>query len=170
MKRSILLKQFFCLLAITWFVSCAENRQDITPSAEFAPYISAYTGGVISRQASIRIELAQELPMVDLNDLAENPFSFSPALKGKAHWLDNSTIEFVPDENELHPGELYVGTFRLGDFMQVDKKLEVFHFSFRVQPRAFAIQADSPLITSPDYLSIEGEIHFSDAVEPADAE
>lgn len=170
MKRSILLKPLLCLLTILSLAACADKRQDITPSPEFAPYINAYTGGVISRQASIRIELAQELPMVDLNDLTENPFSFSPSIQGKAHWIDNSTIEFVPNENELQPGELYVGTFQLGDYVKVKKGLEQFRFSFRVQPRAFALYSDSAQILSSDYLSIKGEVRFSDAVTPQDAE
>ena len=114
-QHSTLLSTLLFLLASALFSACTGTRQDITPSAEFAPYISAYTGGVISSHATIHIELAQDLPMVDLNDLADNPFSFSPALGGKARWLDNRTLEFEPDEGSLRPGELYHGTFRLGD-------------------------------------------------------
>ena len=172
MKQNIASQLLHCLLAIALLSACADSRKDITPSAEFAPYVSAYTGGVISRQATIRIELAQDLPLVDLNDLKENPFSFSPSLPGKAHWLNNNTIEFVPEANALQPGELYVGTFRLGDFLPVKKGLEKFEFSFRVQERNFAMYAEAPTITetNPAYLSIKGEIRFSDAVEQTEAE
>ena len=163
------LQTLLCLLAIALFAACTGNRQDITPSVEFAPYVSAYTGGVISSQSTIRIELAQDLSVVDLNELEENPFSFSPALDGKAHWLDNHTIEFVPDEGALQSGELYNGIFRLGDFVAVKEGLEEFRFSFRVQPRTFTMQAETPVITSADYLSLAGEIHFSDAVTTAEA-
>lgn len=172
MKRNTVPLSLICLLAIVLFAACTGQRKDITPSAEFAPYISAYTGGVISRQATIRIELAQDLPMVDLNDLKENPFSFSPSLKGTAHWLDNNTIEFVPEAGELQPGELYVGAFRLGDFISVKKELEEFEFSFRVQERNFTIYTETPTITEahPANLSIKGEIQFSDAVELTEVE
>ena len=78
MQRDIAFKLLPCLLASLLLFACDGQRKDISPSAEFAPYINAYTGGVISRQATIRIELAQDLPMVDLNNLADNPFSFSP--------------------------------------------------------------------------------------------
>lgn len=164
------LQTLLCLLAIALFAACAGNRRDITPSAEFAPYVNAYTGGVISSQGTIRIELAQDLPVVDLNELKETPFSFSPALDGKAHWLDNHTIEFVPDEGALQSGELYNGVFRLGDFVAVKEGLEEFRFSFRVQPRTFTMQAETPVITSADYLSLAGEIRFSDAVTTTEAE
>ena len=93
---------------------------------------------------TIRVELTQDLPVVDLNDLEKNPFDFSPSLRGKAHWLDNHTIEFVPDEGELRPGELYHGTFRLGDFLAVEENLQEFRFSFRVQPRTFTVQTEAP--------------------------
>ena len=82
-------------------------------------------GGVISQNSTIRIELTHDQPMVDMNnELKSNPFSFSPSLKGKAYWVSNNTIEFVPEEGALKPGTLYEGTFRLGDFIEVDKKLK----------------------------------------------
>lgn len=85
------------LTVITGFSSCKSNQKDIIPSAEYAPYVNAYTGGVISQNSTIRIELTQDQPMVDLNqELKDNPFSFSPSLKGKTYWVSNNTIEFVP--------------------------------------------------------------------------
>lgn len=169
-QYSHLLHTLLCLLAIALCSACSGTRRDITPSAEFAPYISAYTGGILSSQATIRVELTQDLPVVDLNDLEKNPFDFSPSLRGKAHWLDNHTIEFVPDEGELRPGELYHGTFRLGDFLAVEENLQEFRFSFRVQPRTFTVQTEAPVITSPDRLSIAGEIRLSDALETSEVE
>ena len=169
-QHSTLLSTLLFLLASALFSACTGTRRDITPSAEFAPYISAYTGGVISSRATIRIELAQDLPMVDLNDLADNPFSFSPALGGKARWLDNRTLEFEPDEGSLRPGELYHGTFRLGDYLTVPDGLEKFRFSFRVQPRTFTMHLETPVITSPEYLSVAGEIRLNDILPTADVE
>ena len=82
-KRFIISK-LLCLLLIVYAISsCTSTPKDIIPSAEYAPYVNAYTGGVISQSSTIRIELAQDQPMVDLNnELKDNPFSFSPSLKG----------------------------------------------------------------------------------------
>lgn len=55
------------LTVIAGFSSCKSNQKDIIPSAEYAPYVNAYTGGVISQNSTIRIELTQDQPMVDLN-------------------------------------------------------------------------------------------------------
>ena len=161
------------LTVIAGFTSCKSNQKDIIPSAEYAPYVNAYTGGVISQNSTIRIELTQDQPMVDLNqELKDNPFSFSPSLKGKTYWVSNNTIEFVPEEGALKPGAFYEGTFRLGDFVDVDKKLEEFNFSFRVQERNFSIHTDPITVTAtqPDQVTVTGEIRFSDIVKKEEVE
>lgn len=161
------------LTVIAGFSSCKSNQKDIIPSAEYAPYVNAYTGGVISQNSTIRIELTQDQPMVDLNqELKDNPFSFSPSLKGKTYWVSNNTIEFVPEEGALKPGAFYEGTFRLGDFVDVDKKLKEFNFSFRVQERNFSIHTDpiSVTATQPDQVTVTGEIRFSDVVKKEEVE
>ena len=160
-----------CLLASTFF-ACKEKAKDIVPSAEFAPYITAYTGGIVSQRSTIRIELAHEQPIVDLNkELDNNPFSFTPSLKGKTYWTNNNTLEFVPEEGALKPGQFYEASFRLSDFVKVDNKLKEFNFSFRVQERNFAIRTEalSQTDTQPDKVTVNGEINFSDAVSPEDA-
>ena len=149
---------FFLLLMIVSFSSCTRTQKDIIPSAEYAPYVNAYTGGVISQNSTIRIELTHEQPMVDLNnELKENPFSFSPSLKGKAYWK---------------PGSLYECTFQLGKFVEVDKKLKEFNFSFRVQERNFTLSIEPLPITDaqPDEINIKGEICFSDIVKKEEVE
>ena len=161
------------LTVIAGFSSCKSNQKDIIPSAEYAPYVNAYTGGVISQNSTIRIELTQDQPMVDLNqELKDNPFSFSPSLKGKTYWVSNNTIEFVPEEGALKPGAFYEGTFHLGDFVDVDKKLEEFNFSFRVQERNFSIHTDPMTVTAtqPDQVTVTGEIRFSDVVKKEEVE
>lgn len=172
--RSISATGLFLLIMITvGLYSCTRTQKDIIPSADYAPYVNAYTGGVISQNSTIRIELTHDQPMVDLNnELKSNPFSFSPSLKGKAYWVSNNTIEFVPEEGALKPGTLYEGTFRLGDFIEVEKKLKEFNFSFRVQERNFTLQLESLPITAaqPNEINIKGEIRFSDVVKKEEVE
>ena len=172
--RSISTTGLLLLIMMTvGLYSCTRTQKDIIPSADYAPYVNAYTGGVISQNSTIRIELTHDQPMVDLNsELKNNPFSFSPSLKGKAYWVSNNTIEFVPEEGAMKPGTLYEGTFQLGDFIEVDKKLKEFNFSFRVQERNFTLQLESLPITAtqPDEINIKGEIRFSDVVKKEEVE
>lgn len=166
-------KLFYLLLLVSVLSSCENTPKDIIPSAEYAPYVSAYTGGVISQNSSIRIELAQDQPMVDLNnELKDNPFSFSPSLKGKAYWISNNTIEFVPEEGTLKPGKFYEATFQLGDFVEVDSRLKEFNFSFRVQERNFTLLTEPITVTAtqPDVVNVKGELRFSDTVKKEEVE
>lgn len=164
---------FLLTMMIVCISSCTRSQKDIIPSAEYAPYVNAYTGGVISQGSTVRIELTHDQPMVDMNnELKDNPFSFSPSLKGKAYWVSNNTIEFIPEEGALKPGTFYEGTFQLGDFIEVDKSLKEFDFSFRVQERNFSIYMDPITIagTQPDIVNIKGEIRFSDIVKKEEVE
>lgn len=164
----------FLLTMMAGLTSCQHATQDITPSAEYAPYINAYSGGILSQSSTVRIELTREQPMVDLNNaLKDNPFSFSPSLKGKAYWVNNSTIEFVPEEGALQPGTLYEATFRLGDFVKTDdSKLHKFRFSFRVQERNFTLHTFPVTVTAeqPKEAAIKGEIRFSDSMKKEEVE
>lgn len=161
---------FFLIVAIVVFSSCEQAKKDIIPSADYAPYVSAYTGGVISQTSTIRIELAQDKPMVDLNnELKDNPFSFSPSLKGKTYWVSNNTLEFAPEEGALQPGKLYEVSFQLGKFVNVDSNLKEFNFSFRVQASDFSLQVEPLTSTNAtsqsDQVTVKGEVRFSDATQ-----
>lgn len=172
-KRNYLIG--ICIIVVTGVLglfSCSRSHKEVIPSVEYAPYVNAYTGGVISQSSPIRIELAQDQQMVELNhELADNPFRFSPSLKGKAYWVNNNTIEFMPEEGELHPGEMYQATFKLGDFVKVDRQLKDFDFSFRVKERTFALHIDPLTIreNAPEEVTVKGEIRFSDKVSPEQA-
>ena len=111
--------QVYFTLALMLFAgfalsSCKQKKGEIFPSLEFAPYVSAYTGGVISSNSTIRVELAQKQEIIELGaEAKERLFSFSPTLKGKTYWVDNRTLEFIPDSGALKPGMLYNTTFAL---------------------------------------------------------
>ena len=175
MKRTISIPVFFSMLLmiIISMNSCADCQKEVIPSSEYAPYVNAYTGGVISSSSPIRIELTHDQPVVDLNnELKDNPFHFSPSLKGKAYWVSNNCIEFLPEEGELKPGTLYEASFKLGDFVKVEKRLKEFNFSFRVQEKNFSLALEPLDITAaaPDYASVKGEIRFSDVIDNAHVE
>ena len=111
---------FFLLLMIVSFSSCTRTQKDIIPSAEYAPYINAYTGGVISQNSTIRIELTHEQPMVDLNnELIKRAFTHSSYVNETKKGEDYERLEFLGDKvldflvseylyvNEhLHEGEM----------------------------------------------------------------
>ena len=108
--------QLFILL-ISFMVLQACNKKDkwIEVDPSFSQYIDAYTSGIVSKTAAIRIQLSVDAstthPIGEIVD--QGLFSFSPSVKGKAIWLDARTVEFKPVENLLSD-QLYKVTFQLG--------------------------------------------------------
>ncbi|MDR3061498.1 MAG: alpha-2-macroglobulin [Dysgonamonadaceae bacterium] len=168
MKKKVQFHDYFCycfLMSLILF-SCSQNKE-IIPSSEYAPYINAFTGGSISSQSTIKIEFAQEQPVVELNiELKDELFKFSPSIKGKTYWINNRTVEFVPDSGQLKQGTLYNASFRLGKVMNVEKKLSKFAFSFRVTPQNFGLEMHPYFVdeSNPEVASIEGILRFGDRV------
>jgi uncharacterized protein YfaS (alpha-2-macroglobulin family) len=128
-----------CLLLLLISISCKQAKKVMNPA--LAQYIEAYTAGVISKQSTIRVQLAGNVNVTHTqNEPVENGiFSFSPGIKGKAYWIDATTIEFRPDEN-LQPGKTYTSTFRLSKVMKVPDDLSSFDFEFRVIKPSFSVE------------------------------
>lgn len=166
------------LLSFVWLILCLvscnpQQPREITPSGAYAPYVSAYTGGVVSREASVMVKLTQPMEMVELNaEVDGEPFRFSPALKGKTYWRDNATLEFVPDENAMKSGQVYLVAFRLSDYAAVSKEMETFAFSFRVMERSFLLDMQGIAISpqTPDQAVFTGVIRLSDAMPRQEVE
>ncbi|GBU07985.1 hypothetical protein AwDysgo_13160 [Bacteroidales bacterium] len=144
--------------------ACKQNKE-IVPSSAFAAYINSYSGGQMSAYSTIKIEFTQDQPMVEIGVAIDDKlFNFSPSLKGEAHWVDRRTIEFVPDSGALKSGTLYNAEFKLDEVMEVEKDLQEFAFSFRVQGLNFSFDVDAIEVLSADAskVNISGEIRLSD--------
>lgn len=145
-----------------------------TADPDFGKYIEAYTSGVISKQGTIRIQLATEVPTLHASTGPEerNLFSFSPAVKGKSYWTDARTIEFRPDEN-LKPGETYNTKFNLGDLADVTGELDEFEFQFRVIKPSFKTEHDGLKALSSsslELMKLTGTLYMADNENPAQVE
>lgn len=159
----------FSLLFFSMFISCTRNNSGKDVDPEFAKYISAFTYGRISPQSVIQVELAQELPAVELNrEVEEKLFSFSPAIKGKTFWINATTVQFIPDAGQLKPGMAYRANFYLDKVLKVQKEFAVFRFGFQVNEQDFIadVLPYSP-ITNEDlaWNRIPVTLQFSNPVE-----
>jgi uncharacterized protein YfaS (alpha-2-macroglobulin family) len=152
------------LCSFSFFFSCGTKEQ--VPASEFVPYIHACTGGLISPTSAIRIELANGQENTESgSEIKERLFSFTPSIKGKCYWLDNRTIEFIPDEGALKSGETYQAQFKLSKVVAVDKRHKVFDFSFKVQEKKIEIQVNQLSITNFDRVTVNGEIYCSAGID-----
>lgn len=148
-----------CIMLIA---SCSGNRST-DPSTEFAAYVKAYTGGLVSSTSSVRVEFASDMQMVDDQPL----FSFSPSLKGSVRWISPSAVEFTPDEGTLSPGTKYKASFNLGAVTALkNPDLKKFDFSFMVAPKSAQLSVDGIRISSddPTVAAVSGTVTFNEDV------
>ncbi|MBS1636108.1 MAG: hypothetical protein JST26_09345 [Bacteroidetes bacterium] len=91
------------------------------------------------------------MPLMQLPDstLLEEIFEFEPAIKGKAIWISDRIIEFIPDE-ALPPNQFYNAEFHLDKIKKVPSDLEEFHFQFSSYPQSLYVK-DVGLRSYDDY-------------------
>jgi uncharacterized protein YfaS (alpha-2-macroglobulin family) len=124
-----------------------------------------YTGGMVPAGSTVVVGLTEEQPDgVWTKEVGEKLFAFSPSIKGKAHWLNARTVEFVPEDGALQAGAVYNVTFALGKVVDVEKKYARFGFSFRVEDYTFKVST-KPIEIQPDStVTVRGELAFSKAM------
>jgi hypothetical protein len=192
--RSTLLLFLTAILSSLLLLSaCMNSRPKINKTnPAFSKYISGFTSGMVSRKSAIRIELAHGLnevyavpdatgsPVWDsaavykasqLPDsaLLEDAFSFEPEIKGRAVWISDRVIEFIPSE-ALVPNQFYDGEFQLKKVANVDAGLETFPFQMSTYAQNLFVTVDG--LRSYDDYNIEwqkltGKITTSDYEDTA---
>ncbi len=147
------------------FNACDKKLKIQKVDPAFSKYIEAYTSGTISKNTSIRIQLAQQVSTThSINEpVKDELFGFSPAVAGVAYWTNARTIEFKP-EKELQPGQLYEVNFKLGKVTTVPAEFKEFRFSVQtIKPsfvvREFGLKAVN---NSKDKMILTGEIESAD--------
>ncbi len=129
-------KYLLILAAAAAFFACVPQHRTATPSArDYAPYIKAYTGGIVTTGTELRIELAEAAPETPTEGL----FQFTPKLPGRVIWHSASSVSFVPDEGALRKGQNYSARFALGTLWK--EAPESFCFGFTVKAPAAAATA-----------------------------
>ncbi|MDI1234662.1 MAG: MG2 domain-containing protein [bacterium] len=166
------------LLGSLFFLASCLNKkpQYIAVNPEYGKYVSGYTSGNISRKHAIRIELAEACPssskglrtLPDSN-LLESIFEFEPRIKGKAVWINERVIEFVPDQ-PLPVNQFYTATFQLEKVASVKSDFEEFVFQFASYPQNMTVAIDG-LRTYDDnnseWQKLTGRITTSDFADTA---
>ena len=119
------------LAFLTIFAACSDKNEALPPiDPAFTNYIRGFTAGVISNKSTIKIKLAEANPKAVEGEEISGIFDFSPDIEGKAIWIDDKTVEFIPTER-LPSGVIYDAEFELGDLQDVPSKLSTFEFRFQ---------------------------------------
>jgi alpha-2-macroglobulin len=137
--RSFLILLVLALTAIT-LPSCRKHMpKQVNPA--FKQYIQAYTAGVISTHATIKVRLFADFVDSGMYNVPveEKLFDFSPSVSGKTYWIDSRTLEFRPDE-ALPAKEFYTAKFYLSKLLKVPDSLKTFEFQFQTLQQDFEVQ------------------------------
>ncbi len=157
---------------ITSLFSCAKKEKWIEVDPAYSRYIDAYTTGVISKTSAIRIQLATDANTTHTigEELKEKLFDFSPAIPGKAYWLNARTVEFKPD-NWLTPDKVYEVNFNLGEVTKVPEKYSKLRFNIKTVKPSFKITEHGLRSTNvKNKMILGGELETADVEKGADIE
>ena len=127
LKGTLLLMVGAALVA----VSCGPKKTAQSPDANlFAGFVKAYTGGIVTEDATLRIDLMADATAMPTDGL----FALKPSVSGVTQWDSPSTVRFIPDAGALKPGQDYVASFALGKVLETAP--ESFDFGFVVKGKA----------------------------------
>jgi alpha-2-macroglobulin len=140
----------------------------------YGEYITSYSSGVLRSGATIRLVFTRDV--VDESAVGKPAqsklFSFEPAVKGEATWLDKHTIEFQP-ATRLISGQRYEVRFQLGKVMDVPEAMQIMAYSFQVIPQNYELSIDNIKPYTRTELTrqkIEGVLYTADYAEPENIE
>lgn len=166
--KNLMVFSFLTLLLAACSGSKETNQGDqVQINPEFAQYISAFTGGSINTDASIKVQFNQDIPEETRSEDHSDAFSFQPAVEGTATWLDERTIQFQPSE-QLVPGIRYKTELDISEIIEVDDDLEIFAFNFRTLKRSFTVDIERFQTESQTDFSRQkliGKLYFTGGVD-----
>ncbi len=139
-------KAIWLLLPVFFGLWACKKRTSYTDAylEEVARYVSAYTGGGISRSDAVVVRFAKAAVGREQvgQKVAAGVWSVSPSISGEAVWQDEYTLRVQPKE-PLQQGKRYTAKVALNKvFGDVPEVAETFEFSFGVRPLAFEVEVD----------------------------
>jgi uncharacterized protein YfaS (alpha-2-macroglobulin family) len=144
-------------------------------NAQYKYFVSAYTSGIISSTAPIRVRFA--------NDIVANSeigsavpidlLSFEPAIGGKAVWESRQTVRFTPTE-KLPAGQFYKGKADLKKvYPDIDTDLKVLDFDFKILDQGYQVDIRGlreHSLTDLKQMRLLGTVYTSDVAVPSQVE
>ena len=178
MKRISNLTLIVGVLLLALLSGCGKNGnqskgkivEQICPVSEtLLPLLDSYTSGVITEGEPIvvRFKYPNTLKLRQGETLPSKLFSFTPDLKGKAVWLDESTVAYEYDK--IDNTKQYVCHFKVADMLDV-ATTETLEFSFGVRRQTFNLEHVYPLCNTEGemdylmYVEFAAPVNYDDAI------
>lgn len=135
--------------------------EQIRPVSEtLLPMLDSYTSGVITEGEPIvvRFKYQEAMKMRQGEMLPSNLFSFKPELKGKAVWLDATTVAYEYDK--IDRTKQYVYRFNMSEMLDVAAS-ETLESSFGVRQQTFKLVEISPICESKEMMDYNLHVDFA---------
>jgi len=141
------------------------------PSLSYAPYVSAFTNGLVGAREPIRVEFPYVLEGIEAGSDADlKLLKIEPKVEGQLRWERRSILTFIPSES-LRQNTTYTATVALGTIQSnVPDSLAKFQFSFSAIPQGLEL-ADArlrpdPVKDDPKIRQVSGSVVSYDYAEP----
>ncbi len=121
----------FIVLAIN---NCS-NKKLNAPKSQFTDVISGFSSGILSNNTSIKVRFMEPVKEKIRNEVVEKKlFEIEPNIEGSNNWIDDNTLEFIPND-VLPSGKLFNVKVQVDKiFKNVD--LPEFNFDFKTLKQA----------------------------------
>ncbi len=166
-KRLFLHSSLWAVLLFIGLNACKKSPEPPSNSGDFVEYVSAYTSGLISREADIRIVLtmpAERFPGVG-QPAGAKFVTLNPEVEGTLTWADQNSLVFTP-KTDFPAGQTYSVSLHLNEiFAGVPEDLKTFHFNVQVLHQSFLPQSVTLRTYSNTDLtlnSLQGELLSND--------
>jgi len=159
------------MLLLGFLSGCGKKENAVAPKSfveriqplneALLPLLDSYTSGVIASGDPIvvRFKNPETMKVKFGETISAKAFEFTPALKGKAVWIDENTVGFQYDQ--IDKDQNYVCKFNMSEFLDVagDQKLE---FGFGVRRQNFSLVAQQPICVSNESMNYNLRIAFGE--------
>ena len=135
MKKLYFILSVLTTIVLISFLNNCSNKKIVAPQSEFTEIISGYSAGLLSNNSSVKVRLMEPIEEANQEKLSEEKlFSFNPDLSGSINWVDDYTVEFIPDDF-LPSGQEFNVTFSVSKILN-EENISDFTFKFQTLKQA----------------------------------
>ncbi len=164
-----------CMLMLSLLVGCGKNEkstkmvEQLRPVSEtLLPLLDSYTSGIITEGEPIivRFKYPEAMKVKRGEVLSSKLFRFTPDLKGKAVWLDETTIAYEYDK--IDKTKQYSCSFNVSEILNVASS-ETLEFSFGVRRQTFNLLKTYPICEDDNTMNYQIFMAFAAKITPEEA-
>jgi len=159
MKKSYM---FLLILIGLFFCQCSSQDETIE-EPKYNEYISAYTGGTISRNSEIKILLSEDVPASRLDSIkAKDVLRIEPNIDGECEYGDSHTLVFRP-KGEMKRNAKYNVKVKISKLFANSKDFE---YAFKTRPFVIGGGMKSFDVTEDDQYELTFNLITADDEKP----